>query len=274
MSRASFVCAIFCLTFLTACEKSSPPPPASPTPPAGNPRAASSPARPAAPSESEIAAMRSMVNSESAGSSAAAQPGAALPPGHPPISGTADSPAPPPAPSLPEGHPPLGSVSSPATPPQSGDLKFDAPSEWVAVPPRSNMRKAQFTLPHVASDKEDGELVVYYFGQGQGGGVADNLTRWKSQFKNADGSPLPESAGKVETFDVHGMKTTTLEVAGRYDPGAMPGMADTGPHDNYRLLGAVIESPGGMWFVKASGPDATMTAQRDTFRKYVASARP
>ena len=115
--------------------------------------------------------------------------------------------------------------------------------------------------------------MVFFFGAGQGGGVGDNLTRWKGQFTAADGAPLPADAAKLESVDAGEQKITLLEVAGRFAPGAMPGMTDQGPRDNYRMVAGVIETPAGNWFVKATGPDATIAAQREAIRKFISSAK-
>jgi len=40
-----------------------------------------------------------------------------------------------------------------------------------------------------------------------------------------------------------------------------------------RLLGAVVEGPGGPWFFKAAGPDATLSAEKDNFLKLLHSVR-
>jgi hypothetical protein len=50
------------------------------------------------------------------------------------------------------------------------------------------MRVAQYKLPKAEGDTEDGSLVIYYFGQGQGGGTAANIERWINQMKQPDGS--------------------------------------------------------------------------------------
>jgi hypothetical protein len=41
-----------------------------------------------------------------------------------------------------------------------------------------------------------------------------------------------------------------------------------------RLLGAVVEGPGGPWFFKATGPDSTLGPQRDAFLAMLKSVRP
>jgi hypothetical protein len=38
---------------------------------------------------------------------------------------------------------------------------------------------------------------------------------------------------------------------------------------NYRLLAAIIEAPSGPWFVKATGPAATIEASAKDFREFV-----
>ncbi len=50
-------------------------------------------------------------------------------------------------------------------------LTFTAPQGWRATQPESSMRVAQSMLPRAAGDTEDGQLVLYYFGD-EGGSVA------------------------------------------------------------------------------------------------------
>jgi hypothetical protein len=57
---------------------------------------------------------------------------------------------------------------------QQSSLKFTVPAGWVAEERTSSMRVAQYRLPKVAGDTEDASLVLYYFGQGQGGSTAAN----------------------------------------------------------------------------------------------------
>jgi hypothetical protein len=181
---------------------------------------------------------------------------------------------------LPEGHPPISQSAVPREPRRPvqtdavSNLKFDAPGDWKPQTPRSTMRKAQYVLPRTEGDAEDGELVVYYFGPGEGGNVVDNLERWRGQFTQADGSPLPDDAVREERFETSGLKVALLDVSGRYAPGAMPGMPETGPRDGFRMYAAVIETSGGPWFVKATGPARTMDQQREAVRTFLSSAKP
>src|SRR5258705_6661060 len=75
-----------------------------------------------------------------------------------------------------------------------GPIKAKVPSEWTEQTPSSSMRKAQYVLPKVAGDGEDGELAVFYFGMGQGGSVEANIERWIGQIAQPDGSSSKEKA--------------------------------------------------------------------------------
>ena len=215
---------------------------------------AAAPATQAAKTE-DVAAIQSMLQQQNppAGSMAGGQ---ALPPGHPPMPGA--QPTSPPG--MPPGHSPAGGAAV-------GTLRYEPPVDWKPVKPSGTMRKAQYVLPRSESDSEDGELVVFYFGKNEGGGTRDNIQRWKGQFTRADGKPLESDAGKTEEFEAGGMKVTLLDVSGRYAPGMMPGAPSVDPKDEYRMFAAVIETPGGPWFFKATGPSATMEDQSAAFRK-------
>ncbi|HKQ49509.1 MAG TPA: hypothetical protein VJZ71_15665 [Phycisphaerae bacterium] len=198
--------------------------------------------------------------------SAQKSPSGALPPGHPPLGGaTTTQPA---DGGLPPGHPPLG-AGQPMMPP--GDegvvpLKYDAPAEWKSQTPSSAMRKAQFLLPRAADDKEDGQMIVFQFGKGQGGAVEMNIQRWVGMFTTKDGQPVGNDGVKRETREVNGLKVTTLDVAGNFAD-AMMGMSTGAPKENYRMLAAIIETPDGPWFFKGVGPNATMDSHREGFIK-------
>src|SRR4026208_449637 len=73
---------------------------------------------------------------------------------------------------------------------QSSSLKFTVPKGWIEEERSSSMRVAQYKLPRAPEDTEDASLVLYYFGQNQGGSTAANIERWVGQMKKADGSEL------------------------------------------------------------------------------------
>src|SRR5262245_63122436 len=65
-------------------------------------------------------------------------------------------------------------------------LIFATLDGWKQQPGGSSMRVAEFTLPRAASDGEDAQLIVYYFG-GSGGTVQANIDRWVGQMQQPDG---------------------------------------------------------------------------------------
>jgi hypothetical protein len=157
---------------------------------------------------------------------------------------------------LPPGHPPLQG-GQPA-----GDVRWTAPKEWIAVPPSSTMRRAQYRLPAVSGDTEDGECVVYYFGAGQGGDAQSNMQRWVAQF-SGKGSESP----RTSQVKAGNLTVSRVEVGGTYTPSPMSMMGGPAPQPKagYMLLGAIVPGPDSNWFFKCTGPEKTMKANRERF---------
>jgi hypothetical protein len=153
--------------------------------------------------------------------------------------------------------------------PQSS-LKFRVPAGWFEEERSSSMRVAQYRLPRVSGDTEDASLVLYYFGQGQGGSTSANIERWVSQIKQADGAPSKDRA-KEEHFEVNGLKVTTLDVSGTYVAETAPGSGTFHNKPGYRLRAAVVETPKGSYFVKLVGPEKTVTQWNESFLSYLRS---
>jgi hypothetical protein len=163
-----------------------------------------------------------------------------------------------------------GNKASQAT----GELRYKVPEGWQVERPNSNMRVAQYILPKAEGDSADAELVVYYFGQGQGGSAQANIDRWLNQMQQPDGSPSKERA-KIETLTVNRMPVTTVDVLGKYSggmasPGATPS-ATPADMSNYRLRAAIIETPKGSYFVKLTGPQKTVSRWDQAYTDYIKS---
>lgn len=179
------------------------------------------------------------------------------------------------APALPAGHPPIDSgerrpaAALPPASPGEMDVQFTAPESWVSQPPANPMRAAQFALPRVEGDPEDGLLTVSRVG----GPVEMNLSRWRGMFKSADGQPIDDAAIQRETFDANGLQVTIVDMSGRYADAMTRG--DGAPTTvDFRLLGGVVEHPAGNWYFKATGPAPTMQQHRDAFMEFMKSMRP
>lgn len=152
----------------------------------------------------------------------------------------------------------------------SGELHYKAPEGWVVEHPTSNMRVAQYKLPKVEGDKDDGSLVVFYFGASQGGTVEANTDRWINQMQQPDGSPS-KSKAKLDKLTVNGLNVTTVDVAGTYTAEMSPGSQSHFNEANYRLRAAVIETPKGNYYVKLTGPEKTIGHWDQAFTDYLKS---
>jgi hypothetical protein len=151
-------------------------------------------------------------------------------------------------------------------------LKFDAPAGWVSKPPASSMRIVEYTLPKTGSDAEDAALAVYFFGGG-GGTVQANLDRWMDQMAQPGGKASKDVAKTTTLESKSGLKITLLDVTGTFVAEMSPGSPDHFNKPGFRLRAAVVETAGGPYFVKLTGPAATVTKWDESFLAFLKSAR-
>jgi hypothetical protein len=149
---------------------------------------------------------------------------------------------------------------------QKSSLKFTVPAGWIEEERTSSMRVAQYRLPKAATDTEDASIVLYYFGQGQGGSTAANIERWVGQMKQAEGS-----SPKEEKLEVNGLKVTAVDVGGTYVAETAPGSGTFLNKPGYRLRAAVVETPNGSYYVKLVGPEKTVAQWNESFLSYIKS---
>jgi hypothetical protein len=146
-------------------------------------------------------------------------------------------------------------------------IRWTAPAAWKVEAPRP-MRAATYSIGPVAGDRGITECVVNYFGPGQGGGVEANIERWKGQVQGPDGKPAPATVGKRT---VRGVPIVVVDTSGAYTGLGGPMMASAKPVPSYRLLGAIVEGPGGSLFFKLTGPARTIAANEKNFDRLLAS---
>jgi hypothetical protein len=149
-------------------------------------------------------------------------------------------------------------------------VRWTAPAGWKAEAARP-MRAATYTIPLAAGDQGVAECVVNYFGPGQGGGVDANIERWRGQVLGSDGKP---ATAKIDKRTVRGIPITTIDASGTYTGMGGPMMAGSKPAAGYRLIGAIVEGPGGSVFFKLTGPGKTIAAQQKHFEMLLASIQP
>ena len=150
-------------------------------------------------------------------------------------------------------------------------IEWTRPADWKDQGSRP-MRAATYSVPAAAGDNEAGECVAFYFGEGQGGSADANIKRWEGQFADASGKPV--KATNVKPGKIGGLRVTTLEVAGTYSGMGGPMVQTKTIKPGYRLLGAIVEAPGGNVFFKFTGPEKTVAAHRQAFERMIASIKP
>ena len=153
---------------------------------------------------------------------------------------------------------------------QARNLIFTAPAEWKARPAASSMRVAEFVVPKAPSDPEDGEVIVYFFGGG-GGSVEANIQRWVGQFQQPSGAGAKE-AGR-STFTMGNLKVTTVDVSGTYIAEVAPGSTKRHNKPGFRMRAAIVETPKGPYFVKFTGPAATVARASAGFDQFLKSLK-
>jgi hypothetical protein len=143
-------------------------------------------------------------------------------------------------------------------------LSLMLPEGWQPETPSSGMRAAQATI---AGSAGPGQLAVFFFGPGGGGGVDANIDRWIAQMVLA-----PDASTERETFSAGDLQVTAIDLSGTLKASTIGSFPATDQPD-YRMLAAVVEGPGGPWFLRAVGPEATMAEQREAFSAMLRGAR-
>ena len=130
------------------------------------------------------------------------------------------------------------------------------------------MRAATYKVPPAPGDQDGAECAVYFFGAGQGGSVQANIERWNGQFTGGDGKP---AAAKITKRTVHGLPVTIIDLTGAYSGMGGPMATAKTVKTGYRLLGAIIENPGGNVFLKFTGPEKIIAENQRKFEQMLES---
>lgn len=143
---------------------------------------------------------------------------------------------------------------------EQGNLKLDVPKAWEKQQPTSNLRLGQFAVPAVEGDTEPSELAIF---PPFGGTVRANVDRWIQQFEG-QGREMKATQGECPQG-----KYVIVELTGTYKkPFGPPFLQQTKPAENYKMLGVILsQTDGGNFFLKLTGPKATVAATAEAFRK-------
>jgi hypothetical protein len=160
-----------------------------------------------------------------------------------------------------------------AAPAGGTEVKLDtfksvAPKGWKDVPTTSSMRVKQFSIPRAAGDSADAELIIFYFGPGQGGGLEDNVTRWKGFFKAPEGKTI-DQVSKREGAKYGPIKASILDIRGTYLYKPMPMAPTSEERPNHRMIAMMLETPNGPYFLRFVGPEKTITQNMKVFEGWL-----
>ncbi len=150
-----------------------------------------------------------------------------------------------------------------------GKIQLVAPADWVKVQPKSNIVQYEFSAPKLEEkDKAQAARITF---TASGGTIDQNIERWYGQFEQPDKSATKDKA-KVEKFDVDGQTVHWVDIPGTFKDtmGAGPFAPSKAPtlRENYRMLGAIIETKGmGNHYVKITGPAETVEKLAEGFKK-------
>lgn len=144
------------------------------------------------------------------------------------------------------------------------DYTAPLPAGWIARQPSSGMRLAEYVVDGPAPNAE---VVVYFFGEGQGGSPQANIERWRGQFSMPDGSRPYE---KIERDAAAAFPLSIAEWRGTYARGIGPGGTKRPDH---ALVAAILETPRGTLFFQLFGPAAKVAAARPGYLKVVRALR-
>lgn len=145
-------------------------------------------------------------------------------------------------------------------------LVYAAPAEWVKIPPCMGSVE-RYVVKHVAEDPEDAILDVERPAR-TAAGVGSIMDRWRAAFSGPGGTALPDGAFRSETLEVSGLGVTLVEIRGDHKA---PGPAPARP--GIQLLGAIVDTPAGIWTFKLLGPERTVAGNRDAFLEFVRAVR-
>jgi hypothetical protein len=159
---------------------------------------------------------------------------------------------------LPPSHPPLPGMNTggevvPAA--DAGDKPtWTIPAGWKAGP-LTQFLIAKYVVAGTGDMKAEVNVSSL---EGDGGGLAPNVNRWRGQL----GLPPAEKIATT-SFDVPGGKASVVDFSGNNPRNGKPG----------RLIGAIVPIGGQTWFYKLMGDTDVVAAQKDAFTKFVQSAK-
>ncbi len=143
-------------------------------------------------------------------------------------------------------------------------LRWTTPAGWNYLS-ATEFRHINFDF----GPNREGECYLTLLPVTAGGGVLENLNRWRKQM---DQPPLAEAdlAG-LPVKTIFGRPTPFLDITGTFTGGSGPMMTASAAKPGYRMLGAIFEAPGFLFSIKLTGPEALVAANAAKFDEFLQS---
>ena len=122
------------------------------------------------------------------------------------------------------------------------------------------MLNAKFVVAGEGGAKADINVTVL---QGDGGGLLANINRWRQQQLGLGAWKEPDVEKNVTNFDGADGKAMLVDFKG----------TDMRTRRPVRLIGAIVPVAGQTWFYKLMGDESVVERERDSFIKFVSSAK-
>ena len=157
-----------------------------------------------------------------------------------------------------------GKTNAPTPPPiapaAGAPLQYILPNGWQEKP-LSTMRLASFNAPGPNGNSADVSVVSL---PGMAGGELANVNRWRDQVKLG---PIDEEtlAQSSEHLQANGHDYLLVDLSSATPIGEPP--------EKQRIVAAILNENDHAWFIKMTGPDAAVAAQKKAFADFLRSLR-
>jgi hypothetical protein len=132
------------------------------------------------------------------------------------------------------------------------------PAGWSEIP-NPPMLTAKYVIQSGGAQADVNVSML----NGTGGGVMANVTRWRVQQLGLPPFSEEEFSKQAQTVDVAGQQGTLVDMTG----------TDSKTGKKARLVGIILPQANDTWFYKLMGDPQIVEQQKDTFIKFVQTAK-
>ncbi len=151
-------------------------------------------------------------------------------------------------------------------------LSFTPQDGWVRQQAEGPARMAQYEMKG-EKGTEPATLTVFHFGAQGAGTVEANIDRWIGQFQQPDGRDSKQAAHR-SSDNVNGLELHCVDVSGTFVAPEAPGSPKKRNDPGFRLIGCVVGTAAGPYYIRFLGPAATIDRRKPGYDRFIASLMP